>query len=164
MALDTGGAGTQARPVEDLPGWRARLEAQWRRTLDRVVELCQERWEGAPGGDPGIGGPGLDWPGRRVTRAHEELAEIEDALARIARGSYGRCERCRRPIRADLLARAPHARYCRGCQPAAGRVLPPPRSAAAPAPRGPVPGRAAAGMITGDGRDDPARGGRGQAA
>ncbi len=41
-----------------------------------------------------------------------ELAEIEEALARIEDGSYGQCERCHKPIGEARLEAMPHARYC----------------------------------------------------
>jgi len=48
---------------------------------------------------------------------HEQalLVEIQRALAKIATGSYGRCERCGRPIEAARLEALPEARYCAGC-------------------------------------------------
>lgn len=41
-----------------------------------------------------------------------ELEEIEDALARIAGGTYGECETCHKPIGKERLEAVPHARYC----------------------------------------------------
>ena len=43
------------------------------------------------------------------------LAEVDAALARLAAGSYGRCERCGQPIPAGRLAARPTARRCAGC-------------------------------------------------
>ncbi|WP_147916785.1 TraR/DksA family transcriptional regulator [Ruania zhangjianzhongii] len=47
--------------------------------------------------------------------AERELAELELALARIAEGSYGRCERCGEPIPQDRLLARPAARTCVPC-------------------------------------------------
>jgi DnaK suppressor protein len=43
------------------------------------------------------------------------LAEIEDALARVAAGTYGGCEGCRRPIPRERLEHLPYTRYCVHC-------------------------------------------------
>jgi hypothetical protein len=52
---------------------------------------------------------------RRTVAEQQALAEIEAALDRLSNGQYGRCEQCREPIFAALLARQPRARYCRAC-------------------------------------------------
>lgn len=44
------------------------------------------------------------------------LAEVEAALDRIDRNTYGRCERCGRPIRRSRLEALPTARLRMGCQ------------------------------------------------
>ena len=50
---------------------------------------------------------------RRQARA--DLREIDDALARIADGSYGVCATCGREIPAGRLAARPTARTCVAC-------------------------------------------------
>ncbi|MGQ9708061.1 MAG: TraR/DksA family transcriptional regulator [bacterium] len=45
----------------------------------------------------------------------EALREIEDALARIAQGTYGRCERCGELIPVARLEVVPYARRCMNC-------------------------------------------------
>ena len=47
--------------------------------------------------------------------AAERLAEVDAALARLAAGNYGRCERCGQPIPPGRLAARPTARRCAGC-------------------------------------------------
>lgn len=44
-----------------------------------------------------------------------ELAEIEAALARLASGKYGLCERCGGSIGVLRLRAVPEARFCMGC-------------------------------------------------
>ncbi|MFH0797031.1 MAG: TraR/DksA C4-type zinc finger protein [Candidatus Omnitrophota bacterium] len=44
------------------------------------------------------------------------LQEVEEALARIAKGIYGKCEKCGREIEVKRLAVVPHTRYCFACQ------------------------------------------------
>ena len=51
--------------------------------------------------------------------AREQVAAFDVALARLAEGRYGSCDRCGQPIGADRLAARPAARTCIDC--AAGR-------------------------------------------
>ncbi|WP_328483975.1 TraR/DksA C4-type zinc finger protein [Streptomyces sp. NBC_00377] len=44
------------------------------------------------------------------------LTDVEAALARMDRGSYGTCHLCRRPVERDRLMIVPQARYCGRCQ------------------------------------------------
>lgn len=48
-------------------------------------------------------------------RSRQELAEIDDALARIERGEYGICETCGEPIGAARLLALPSAVQCVEC-------------------------------------------------
>lgn len=50
-----------------------------------------------------------------LARAERELAELDLALARIAEGTYGRCERCGGPIPQERLLARPAARTCVPC-------------------------------------------------
>jgi RNA polymerase-binding transcription factor DksA len=45
-----------------------------------------------------------------------ELDRIDAALARIAAGSYGRCERCAEPIDPVRLEVRPQSALCRSCE------------------------------------------------
>ena len=54
-------------------------------------------------------------------RAEHELALIEDALARIANGTFGVCLDCGRPIAPGRLEALPWAARCIECQRLAGR-------------------------------------------
>lgn len=47
------------------------------------------------------------------------LAAVERALARMAAGTYGFCERCQAPIDFARLKAVPHAALCMTCQRAA---------------------------------------------
>jgi DnaK suppressor protein len=55
-----------------------------------------------------------------LERARRRLADVDLALARIAEGSYGGCERCGEPISAGRLAARPAARTCIRCAAVAG--------------------------------------------
>jgi DnaK suppressor protein len=50
-----------------------------------------------------------------VENQEQLLADINDALARIERGTYGRCENCHRKIPKERLEAVPYARYCLRC-------------------------------------------------
>jgi RNA polymerase-binding transcription factor DksA len=50
-----------------------------------------------------------------VENQEQLLADIHDALARIERGMYGRCENCHRKISTQRLEAVPYARYCLRC-------------------------------------------------
>jgi len=47
---------------------------------------------------------------------HWLLAEIDDAIARLADGTYGECEDCRATIPRTRLETIPYARRCLACQ------------------------------------------------
>lgn len=51
--------------------------------------------------------------------ARAGLADVESALARVAAGTYGRCETCGEPVPPERLEALPAATTCVGC--AAGR-------------------------------------------
>ncbi len=43
------------------------------------------------------------------------LDDIIDALRKIEKGSYGRCEKCGKKIEREVLIADPAARYCKKC-------------------------------------------------
>ena len=51
------------------------------------------------------------------------LVDIDDALARIKAGTYGRCENCHREIPRERLEALPYARYCMECAEKLERVV-----------------------------------------
>ena len=51
-----------------------------------------------------------------VQQAHEHLAEIDAALARLDAGTYGVCESCGRPIATERLDARPVATTCIDCE------------------------------------------------
>jgi RNA polymerase-binding transcription factor DksA len=44
------------------------------------------------------------------------LAEIDAAFARVADGTYGRCEGCAKPVPAERLEILPYTRHCVACR------------------------------------------------
>ena len=53
--------------------------------------------------------------GALVRQAEEHLVELDSARERIARGTYGVCERCGTAIPPGRLEARPTARLCVGC-------------------------------------------------
>lgn len=100
---------------------RAQLEASWRARLERLTELSlayHDAAQQARHGSPELRGHAAHSArelARQTVTERQALAEIEAALDRIASGQYGRCEQCRAPIPAALLARQPQIRYCASC-------------------------------------------------
>ncbi len=50
-----------------------------------------------------------------VRQARDHLHEIDEAFARLDRGTYGACERCGGPVGAERLTARPVARLCIRC-------------------------------------------------
>ncbi|PSK93009.1 TraR/DksA family transcriptional regulator [Haloactinopolyspora alba] len=50
-----------------------------------------------------------------LAKANNHLADVDKALARIADGSYGRCERCGEAVSRERLLARPAARTCIAC-------------------------------------------------
>ena len=106
------------------PRWRALLEARWRARLQEVTELSLA-YHGAAAAAP----EGRDAAaGQRETQrllcrtiaARRMLADVDDALSRLAAGTFGSCEQCGAQIPAGLLAVIPERRYCPLCEAEAG--------------------------------------------
>jgi RNA polymerase-binding transcription factor DksA len=107
------GAGTSG------PRWRALLEDRWQAYVQEVTELSlayHVAAEAVPGdtGD-GAGQPQIAALLRQAVEARRKLADVEEALGRLAAGSFGSCEQCGSAIPAGLLAAAPETRYCPRC-------------------------------------------------
>jgi len=115
------------------PHWRAVLEARWQARVREVTELSLAYHvaaapDGAGGGDDRPRAQALL---RRAVAARRKLADVEEALGRLAAGRFGSCEQCGAPIPAGLLAGEPETRYCPGCDPKTARNL----AVAGPGPR-----------------------------
>lgn len=98
--------------------WRLVLESMWRRKLDEAIALTKAFYEAMQEYGETPSEPALLSPRRlssRIDRAYEELADIEDAIARVDNGRYGLCGGCNRPIADERLADEPQVRYCPAC-------------------------------------------------
>ena len=105
-------AGTRTLPAGTRgPRWRALLEARWRSRLQEVTELSLA-YHGA---DDHAGPHEIRRLLRRAVAARQKLADVEEALARLAAGSFGRCEQCGSAIPDGLLTVIPETRYCPSC-------------------------------------------------
>jgi RNA polymerase-binding transcription factor DksA len=116
------------------PRWRALLEARWQARLRELTELSlayHVAIAAAPdraGSGSGAGRaaePEARALLRRAVTARRKLADVEEALSRLAAGEFGRCEQCGGQIPDGLLATAPELRYCARCdgEPSAIRAL-----------------------------------------
>jgi RNA polymerase-binding transcription factor DksA len=100
---------------------RTQLEECWRARLERITGLSLAYHDAAQLAREGsyTERARASRRARMLARAavseRQALAEIVAALDRITSGAYGRCEECREPISASLLASRPQARYCASC-------------------------------------------------
>ncbi len=102
------------------PRWRALLEARWQARLREVTELSLAYHVAAAAAPDSPGNAGAAQPEvqvllRRAVTARRKLADVEEALSRLAAGEFGRCEQCGAQIPDGLLATAPEIRYCARC-------------------------------------------------
>ena len=116
------------------PRWRALLEARWQARLRELTELSLA-YHVAVAARPPAASPDLSAAPetqallRRTVTARRRLADVEEALSRLAAGAFGRCEQCGAQIPDGLLATTPEIRYCARCdgepswiRPLAGRT------------------------------------------
>lgn len=108
---------------------RARLLAQVEslaRTFDQVVESLELDMTADDEHDPD--GSTIAFERQQVVAlldsARAQLAALDDALARVADGTYGTCESCGGPIARERLEAIPGARTCISC--ARGSIKPVP--------------------------------------
>src|SRR5436190_22672838 len=101
------------------PRWRARLEARWQAHVQEITKLSLAYHVAAAavpdGTGDGAGQPEIAALLRRAVEARRKLADVEDALARLAAGRFGSCDQGGSRIPAGLLPAAPATRYCPRC-------------------------------------------------
>ncbi|MBI3283155.1 TraR/DksA C4-type zinc finger protein [Candidatus Curtissbacteria bacterium] len=103
----------------DLSRFTARIEKQREAILSRIKRLRRDdpfaNTDRSLIVEPGTDAAALFGHEQMVVlegRLKSELAEIEAALAKIKKGTYGKCERCGRPIEPARLEAKPSAIYC----------------------------------------------------
>ncbi len=116
------------------PRWRALLEARWQARLREVTELSLAYHAAAAAAPASPGGEACPPETRRLLchellchellcraiAARRKLADVEEALGRLAAGTFGYCEQCESQIPAGRLAVVPERRYCPRCEAGAG--------------------------------------------
>jgi RNA polymerase-binding transcription factor DksA len=137
-----GRPGTTGRPVppatlaseatmteRDFPTYRRRLRELVVRLTGDVSELEAEALHPAGGTDGPTADTDQNDPGARGAEGEvalavlgtegQVLAEARAALDRLDRGTFGRCERCGKPIAGSRLDALPYVRHCIRCARAA---------------------------------------------
>ena len=101
------------------------LEVERQRLLDEQKQLQAnglpgtERREGSPYGKKEEEAAESFELEKRLSlerQIQEQLADTENALAKIATGKYGLCESCGKPIEPTRLQALPQARTCINCK------------------------------------------------
>ena len=104
---------------------QASLEVERQRLLDEQKQLQAnglpgtERREGSPYGKREEEATESFELEKRLSlerQIQEQLADTENALAKIAAGKYGLCESCGKPIEPTRLQALPQARTCMNCK------------------------------------------------
>ena len=107
---------------------RESIESYRRKLLDLRWELAREYWkereaslqQGRQGAEDTVDLAASSYARDFLLSLSEEdrkrLFQVEEALARIERGEYGRCSNCRARIPGSRLAAVPWASLCVVCQ------------------------------------------------
>ncbi len=105
-------------PTVDLEAIRAALRAEHDRLIEKIGEAIV-----APGqmtyGSQAAAASQVFAQQRDLAlrdRADHQLELVDEALARLAAGTFGICVRCDQPIAADRLEALPWAARCIDCQ------------------------------------------------
>ncbi len=99
------------------------LENDRKRLMDQLEQLkasrpTENRREGSPFGkreEEATETADLENRMALEKRTAEQLAEVEKALDKFAKGTYGLCENCGKPINPARLEALPQALYCMDC-------------------------------------------------
>lgn len=96
------------------------MKAQLETLTENVAKIESNVME--PSGDPdgqladeGADDAALERENATLAVEDSLLYEVQDALDRVAAGTYGICEVCEKPIEKERLAVIPHARTCVAC-------------------------------------------------
>lgn len=105
--------------------FRSRLEIERKHIMEDLGQLTadahpiDERREGSPFGKrEEEATETAEWEKRLAVerRLRGLLADIEHALAKIEKGTYGRCDNCGKLISQDRLEALPQASLCMSCK------------------------------------------------
>ncbi|MGC9960420.1 MAG: TraR/DksA C4-type zinc finger protein [Acidimicrobiales bacterium] len=96
--------------------------------LDRDMAAIAESTAESPDDEHDAEGSTVGYERARVSalldQARRRVAELSDALERVAHGVFGTCERCGGAISEARLEALPAARLCLRCAQASGRRAP----------------------------------------
>ena len=104
---------------------RSRLESEQKRLREELEQLIssghptEERREGSPFGkreEEATGSLELEKRTALEKRIREQLAEVEHALEKFQKGTYGLCDVCGQPIDPARLEALPQASLCLKCK------------------------------------------------
>jgi len=116
---------THQQGQRDVPHFERKLRAKWQEVRTRAREVLlragNERYVQIAGQvhdveDESLADLLVDVNLAEASRDIQEIRDIEDALRRIALGTYGTCVRCKRPIEGRRLEAFPTASRCTQCQ------------------------------------------------
>jgi RNA polymerase-binding transcription factor DksA len=100
-----------------LPELKARLEEQREFRIEQLVELAAEELATEELADVAANAEQADEVSALLTAAaRQALADIENALQRMATGRYGACLYCGVPIELARLYAVPQTVLCEPCQ------------------------------------------------
>ncbi len=111
--------------VIDLKLIRSRLENERKRLLEVLEQTkasapaSEERREGSPFGkreEEATQSFELEKRLALEKQVKENLADVEHALEKFDKGTYGLCDICGKPINPDRLEALPHANLCLTCK------------------------------------------------
>ena len=113
----------------ELEGFRKRLEAEEQSLLEELRETTAAKSRAAEaevvneisGYDDHPADMASDTFQKEKDQAiletiHDSLARVRNALSKIKRGTYGRCDSCGKQISLQRLRALPHATLCVQCQ------------------------------------------------
>ncbi len=107
-------AGIRAELTADL----ARLQAEQATVLAGLADVIRDSQAGS-GDDPADSSGktfGREHEQALLTRVNEAIQATQDAIDRIAAGTYGVCESCGQPIALPRLEAFPRAALCVSCK------------------------------------------------
>jgi Prokaryotic dksA/traR C4-type zinc finger len=96
----------------------------WDLTVHRLHQAFAESLVASPDATQGgqrtpaasMSPAGTGLAGVRLAATRHAVNDVQDALRRMAAGSYGTCEQCGQPITTERLQAAPTTRWCPACQ------------------------------------------------
>jgi DnaK suppressor protein len=123
-----GSSRSKALPKRTVAALRRQLEEERAQLLGQITRLERdfrdESWKEPRSDDDAEIGSNSFERERTMSlaqNARATVAEIDQALARIDAGTYGRCTECGQLIAAERLEARPQARLCLNCQRGAER-------------------------------------------